>query len=353
MIAASDGMLYGMTPRLYVNNVTYGGVLYQFNPNNYAFTVKVVFDNQRGLGPEGGLVEVDGKLYGVTVNRGTNNRGTLFEYDLLTSNFAKLVDMDYRTAESKSTLVRGAGKKLYGWTEYNGDFGVGVIYEYDIDEKQLTPKNQFEGPNGAHLGWGKFLTAKLPPVITSLDPATGPVGSTIHILGSNFSGNDADNTVYFGAVKATITGSSSTDLTVTVPPGVDYAPVTVTVNGLTGASSKPFITTFTGGQPLTTIPFGDVFNYTTAEYPIGTTVADLDGDGRSEVIVANHSGNTVSIYQNLAQPGVLAAGSLGGKIDMAVPSSPIGVAAADIDGDGKLDIVATNTNNTVSVFRNK
>ncbi|HZY78673.1 MAG TPA: choice-of-anchor tandem repeat GloVer-containing protein [Cyclobacteriaceae bacterium] len=353
MVLASDGMLYGMTVRVYLNNVVYGGVIYQYNPNSHGYTVKVVFDDPRGVGPESGLVEVDGKLYGVTVNGGANGRGTLFEYDLLTGNYNKLVDMDYHTAESKSTLVRGAGKKLYGWTEYNGDFGVGVIYEYDIETKELTPKSQFDGENGAHPGWGRLLVAKLPPVVTALSPETGPVGSSVNIQGANFSGNDADNIVYFGAVRATITGSSSTELTVTVPPGANYAPVTVTVNGLTGASSKPFVTTFAGGQPLTTIPFGDKNDYTTGEYPIGATVADLDGDGRPELIVANHSGNTISVFQNLAAPGVLAAGSLASKIDIAANASPIGVAAGDIDGDGLLDIVATNTNNTVSVFRNK
>lgn len=350
MMLASDGMMYGVT--LQGGNTNNEGVLYQYNPVTHAYNVKVVFDPQKGTRPEGGLLEVGGKLYGVTVSGGGNNRGTLFEYDLATTILTKKVDMDFKTAEAKSTLVRGAGKKLYGWTEFNGDFGTGVIYEYDIDQDKLTVKNQFLGANGAHPGKGALLPVKLPPVVSSFSPGNGTVNSTVHINGSNFSGNISENIVYFGAVKATVTAATPTELTVTVPSGQTFQPVSVTVKSLTGYAPKPFITTFPGGQAVTSTSFEPVNDFETGSYPIGITAADLDNDGRTEIIVANHTSNSISVFPNLAIPGKLAATSLGTRLDFGVNADPIGVAAGDIDGDGKLDVVVTNTNNTLSVFRN-
>jgi hypothetical protein len=82
------------------------------------------------------------------------------------------------------------------------------------------------------------------PVVTSFNPASGPAGTTVTITGSNFSTTAASNSVYFGAVKATVTAATSTTLTVTVPVGATYKPITVTAGGLTGYSAKPFTVTF-------------------------------------------------------------------------------------------------------------
>lgn len=90
-----------------------------------------------------------------------------------------------------------------------------------------------------------------PPTITSFTPTSGPVGTTVTISGSNFSSTAANNIVYFGAVKATVTAATSTSLSVTVPTGATYAPITVTVNGLTTYSQAPFILTFSGGGAIT------------------------------------------------------------------------------------------------------
>jgi hypothetical protein len=47
----------------------------------------------------------------------------------------------------------------------------------------------------------------LPPTITSFSPTSGPVGTTVNITGTNFSPIAANNIVYFGAVKATVTAA--------------------------------------------------------------------------------------------------------------------------------------------------
>jgi hypothetical protein len=66
------------------------------------------------------------------------------------------------------------------------------------------------------------LSAFSQPVITSFSPTSGPVGTTVTITGNSFSTTPANNIVFFGAVKATVTASTATLLTVTAPAGATY-----------------------------------------------------------------------------------------------------------------------------------
>src|SRR6188768_2273172 len=72
------------------------------------------------------------------------------------------------------------------------------------------------------------LNAFAQPTISSFTPASGPVGATITITGSNFSTAAANNIVFFGAVRANVTAATTTSLTVTVPAGATYQPISVT-----------------------------------------------------------------------------------------------------------------------------
>src|SRR5712691_1389512 len=81
-----------------------------------------------------------------------------------------------------------------------------------------------------------FLTARADPtncVITRFSPIAAPAGASVAISGTNFSATPAGNIVYFGAVRAQMTAASVTNLTVTVPAGAVYGPITATVNGRT------------------------------------------------------------------------------------------------------------------------
>jgi photosystem II stability/assembly factor-like uncharacterized protein len=79
----------------------------------------------------------------------------------------------------------------------------------------------------------------------------------------------------------------------------------------------------------------------------GIAAIDLDGDGRPELVVSNSGSNTVSIFWNAAS------NPFAERTDLASGANPYGVASADFDGDGLNDIVVTNQNGgTVSYFRN-
>lgn len=75
--------------------------------------------------------------------------------------------------------------------------------------------------------------------ITSFSPSSAPVGSTVVITGTAFNATPASNTVTFGGVPATVTGASTSSLTVVVPAGAG-TPIAVTSGGATVTSTTAF-----------------------------------------------------------------------------------------------------------------
>jgi hypothetical protein len=238
--------------------------------------------------------------------------------------------------------------------------------------------------------------------LISYAPTSGPVGTTVIITGTGFNTTMANDIVYFGATKATVTAASATSLTVTVPAGADYRFITVTNSGtnLTAYSRIPYnLTTacsavsfaagvsaqggtcywmetcdidadgkadlvgpdyFAGaaaGLVITrntstpgTISFAAKSTFATqATQPCDATPGDFDGDGKPDVAVGGNGGG-ISVFRNTSTPGTI---SFAAKVDYATPGQDQDLSVSDFDGDGKPEIVSTNwSGNSVSVFRN-
>ncbi|MCU0321372.1 MAG: FG-GAP-like repeat-containing protein, partial [Chitinophagaceae bacterium] len=194
------------------------------------------------------------------------------------------------------------------------------------------------------------------PTITSFTPLSAKPGDAVSITGTNFNTTVANNIVFFGATKATVTIASATSLSVTVPIGATYAPITIlnTVTNLAAYSSANFNPIYSPTKTaIAATDFQAKVDFATGTSPNAVAIGDLDGDGLPDLAIANSNSTTISVYRNTSISGSISLSSFAPKVDIIVGGNPYAVAIADIDGDGKSEIASANFgDNNVSILRN-
>ena len=75
--------------------------------------------------------------------------------------------------------------------------------------------------------------------------------------------------------------------------------------------------------------------FATGLSPRGIAIADVNGDGRADVIVANQSGPSISVLLGQAD------GTLGPKTDIVLAETPEALVTGDFNADGNIDIAVT------------
>lgn len=207
---------------------------------------------------------------------------------------------------------------------------------------------------------GGFSYIFLPPNIISFTPASGPVGTSVLLKGQYFGATAAENTVYFGSAKAVISAVTDSSITVTVPAGTDHQPISVTTSRMTGYSAIPFNLTFADGAlPLTDSSFNQQLHFTNPgnSNPEKVVHGDFDGDGKIDLAVVcgyfGQNNNSVFIYRNTSSGNYI---SFAAPLNIVIGSqsySGYDIAVADMDGDGKLDLVTMSSQNVyISVHKN-
>lgn len=201
------------------------------------------------------------------------------------------------------------------------------------------------------------------PSITSFSPLSAEVGSNIVITGSNFSSTPANNIVYFGGVKGTIVSSSSTQIVVTVPKHSSHAPIQVNVQGKIANSSLLFSVKNTdiSDKVVSSKSFNDQVSFTSVSGQYTTLgsyatdkligVGDFDGDGLID-IVKSGSNSQIAVHRNTtSQEQLIDSNSFSAFSSYSTGEASWSVEVADIDGDGKLDIISAGST-SVSILRN-
>ncbi len=186
MIKAPNGKFYGMTSVGGANSV---GVIYEYDYASNLLTLKQSFSAASGSNPKGALVVAeDGMMYAMTELNGTNNMGTLFQYDYVNNILTKKVDFSGAAngANPNANLVENNGK-LYGMTIRGGaGGGGGVIFEYDYASSTFTKKQDFGNVSYGYFDSGfpfmsSFAVQNCPAVTISSQPSNATVctsGST-------------------------------------------------------------------------------------------------------------------------------------------------------------------------------
>jgi uncharacterized repeat protein (TIGR03803 family)/surface protein len=371
-----DGtFFYGMTS---YGGTMDAGVVFKIKPDGTGFTKLLDFDGPNGARPYGSLISDGTFLYGATPSGGTSNFGNIFKIRPDGSGYSNLLNFGSTPGQQPFGSLTFEGGLLYGMATVGGANGMGTLFKVTTDGLSFTKIWDFNAPVNGAFPFGSFISDGTylygvtsgggtngigtifkyalapagPPTITSFTPTSGSIGTTVTIIGTNFDPTPANNVVYFGATKATVTAATPTQLTVTVATGATYAPITVlnTGSSLLAYGTTNFTPTFSPTKgSITTSDFDLKVDFIAGTNPYAVAIGDLDGDGKADLAVANTNNATVSVFRNTGSSGTV---SYATKIDLTTGINPNHVAIGDLDGDGKADLAVTNgTSLTVSVFR--
>lgn len=135
----------------------------------------------------------------------------------------------------------------------------------------------------------------------------------------------------YSVVAADVNGDGKVDL-VSANSGDD----TLTV--LTNSGGGKFV--------LSSVVDLDTANVPTPTTPQSVFAAGVNGDGKVDLITANSGDDTLSVLTNNGSGGFM----LDTNVDISADGTPFSVIAADVSGDGALDLIRADNNGFVSVL---
>jgi len=157
--------------------------------------------------------------------------------------------------------------------------------------------------------FGTTSTTPGAPAVTSFSPTSGPVGTSVTITGSAFTGATS---VAFGGVAATFAVVSDTQITASVPTGAGSGPISVaTPYGATRSTSS---------FSVTTAPAPAISSFSPSSGPAGTRVT-ISGSGftGATAVAFNGRAATFTVQSATSISGVVPAGARSGPITVTTP----------------------------------
>jgi len=191
------------------------------------------------------------------------------------------------------------------------------------------------------------------------------LGIGTHSIKASFAGTTADLGSSSAEQSLIVTGEHSTTTTIASSGNPGSYTLTATVKGNGDGVAGPsgdvsFLDTSNGNAVLGTAPLGvstlslsllESSGYINgSEFATTTSVAvgDFNRDGKPDLAVVSQVGTTGNIVGVLLGNGD---GTFQNQVGYAVGNTPQSVAVGDFNGDGKLDLVVTNTaDGTISVL---
>lgn len=162
---ASNGKMYALSN---FGGTLNKGILYEYDYTTNSITKHVDFLGSNGASPYNDLYQAsNGKLYGLTYEGGSFNKGTLFEFDIATGMLTTKFHFDggINGSYPKGALMESSNGKLYGFNSFGGTFNKGVVFEYDLITESIITKVDFDGINGVYNSQNYFIEICAKPTI--------------------------------------------------------------------------------------------------------------------------------------------------------------------------------------------
>lgn len=157
---AANGKFYGMTQLGGTNNL---GVLFEYNASTNSYSVLLNFTGMAGSfpgsQPMGALTQpnpANPRLFGMTRTGGTNDRGVIFEYNYSLNTYTTYVNFDGNTGlalggnpQGQLTALSPTNTVLYGLASLGGTNNIGTLFEFDYGSGIITKKFDFLSSTGS------------------------------------------------------------------------------------------------------------------------------------------------------------------------------------------------------------
>ena len=157
------------------------------------------------------------------------------------------------------------------------------------------------------------VTAGTAPTIGSLDPDSGPEGTTVEITGTNFGASQGTSSVTFNGTPATPTNWSDTSITVAVPMGATTGEVVVTVDGTASSGVSFTVAPAIGSLSPDSGPEGTTVEIT------GTSFGAMQG---TSSVTFNGTGATPTSWSDTSITVTVPAGATTGSVVVTVGGTP-------------------------------
>jgi hypothetical protein len=214
----------------------------------------------------------------------------------------------------------------------SGDLDYAVMLEYrTVDGTAIGGVDYTAAAAGTTVLLDAGQAAASIPIAVAANPTGAPAQSFSLVLDRAWGVGPAPTYAAVGALSA---GNGVTDVAFGNLDNLGQLDM-VAVNGGANSISVRFGSVVAGN---TNLAFGGATTVAVGNAPSAAAIADLDGDGRAEVIVANYSSGTVSVLRNQTAPGAPTP-NLTALPALPVPLNANWLRIADVNSDGRMDIV--------------
>ncbi len=274
------------------------------------------------------------------------------------SSVAKTVTQSLPTAPTITKIVSGTGNVTVSWSAVSGATSYNLYWAADTTVKTSSANkitNATSPLTVSGLAAGTHYSFAVTTVENTMESNPSSVAKALTEPKSYlFAANSGDNSATVFAVGA---GGSLAALPAS-PFMVGKNPVSIASADINGDGKPDLITANKNDGNVSILmntngmEFSSPFYIQVGSDPVSVKAADLNNDGKPDLIVANQNSNNVSVLLNTTTTGS-STPTFAAQKTYSIANGPISIKIADMNSDGKPDIVVLNAANAVSVLLNK